>query len=137
MRRASGRRWGLALWLAAGVLAHAAGGQDLVPVETGPIAARVVADDDHSVDIELLNRGRRVVREVRLHVQLVFQWSDDQHPGDDSPSRTETAVVAAEIPPGDRLVHTHRLDPPLPPRSDGRFEARVHVMGWTEVPAGP
>ena len=93
----------------------------------------VVARDDGTVTGVLVDRSTRLVRDVRLLIRHNWLWKDERHPGEDSPGRVAYHIVPADIPPGGNVEFRYRPDPPLPARSDGRFETTVEAVGVTEV----
>ena len=93
----------------------------------------VVARDDGGVTGVVVNRSTRLVRDVRLLIRHGWLWKNERHPGDDSPGRVAYHLVPADVPPGGNIEFRYHPDPPLPDRSDGRFETTVEVVGSTEV----
>ena len=79
------------------------------------------------------NRSPRLVRNVELLIRYAWLWHDERHPGDDSPGRADYYKIRADIPPGQTAAFTYRPQPPLPHRTDGRFQPSVQVTGFTEV----
>jgi hypothetical protein len=83
-----------------------------------------------------VNRTDRSVTDIRLLVADSFRWKNEMNPGDDDPSRATTLLVPGPIQPNERLTVRAEL-PPLPTRSDGKFETRVEIVGMVEErPAG-
>lgn len=97
------------------------------------VVRHVQARDDGVVTGVLVNRSTRLVRDVRLLVRHSWLWSHEFSPGEDSPGRVAYHVVPADIPPAGSVEFRYRPDPPLPDRSDGRFETSVEVVGLTEI----
>ncbi len=81
----------------------------------------------------LVNRSRKLLRDVRLIVHHNWLWKNEKKPGDDSPGRVDYYTVRSAIPPGQSVEFTYRPEPPLPERDDGHFETTVEAVGWTEV----
>lgn len=97
------------------------------------VVVRNVIVTDGSVSGDLVNTSHHLVRDVRLLVRHTWLWANERSPGEDNPGRTAYATVHEDIPAGGSLPFTVRPDPPLPVRSDGRFETSVEVVGVTEI----
>ncbi|MGH7894149.1 MAG: hypothetical protein ACREQL_05725 [Candidatus Binatia bacterium] len=138
-------RIGVAVGLVALVLAMPDGPRaDEVP-PTGSLALLVEVRDVRigaaAVRGVLVNRTDGKLEDVRLLVQDTFSWTDELHPGADSPGRATYAVVHGPIPPRGEVAFEIRREA-LPDRSEGRFETSVTVVGLTRyepepVPARP
>ena len=107
-------------------------------VTSGPEAAAVIGVSDLAaqngvVSAVLVNRSRRLVKDVKLLVRHAWLWNNERHPGTDNPGRAEYYVARGQIPVGGSLPFTYHPQPPLPRRSDGRFTTTVEVVGFTEV----
>ena len=106
-----------------------------VVLDKGGISRRVSVRDVRlegpDIVIDLVNHTDRSVTDVRLLVADSFLWKDEMHPGDDDPSRATTLLVPGPIQPNERLTVRAEL-PPLPVRSDGKFETRVEIVGIVE-----
>lgn len=81
----------------------------------------------------IVNHSPHEIRNVELLVQYHWLWKNEFKPGEDSPGRAVTVKVNKELRPGQSLPFTYTPQPPLPSRSDGRFEPEVIVSGFTEV----
>ena len=97
------------------------------------VALRDVTVDGGVVSGVLTNRSDKVLRDVQLLIQYDWLWKNEFRPGEDNPGRAVYYTVPGEIPPGGQTTFTYRADPPLPARSDGRFNASVEVVGFVEV----
>ena len=93
----------------------------------------VQARDDGVVTGVLVNRSTRLVRDVRLLVRHTWLWKNELHPGEESPGRVAYHLVPVDVPPAGSVEFRYHPDPPLPERSDGRFETTVEVVGLTEI----
>lgn len=97
------------------------------------VVVRNLTVTDGAVSGDLVNTSHRLVRDVRLLVRHTWLWTSEQSPGEESPGRAVYPTVHEDIPPGGSRSFTVRVDPPLPVRSDGRFETAVEVVGVTEI----
>jgi hypothetical protein len=100
---------------------------------TEAVVVRNLIVTDGTVSGVLVNTSHHLVRDVRLLVRHTWLWANERSPGEDSPGRTTYTTVHEDIPPGGSLPFTVRPNPPLPVRSDGRFETSVEVVGVTEI----
>lgn len=87
---------------------------------------------DESVSGSVVNRSSATVRAVSLRLEQEWQWSDERHPGADSPARTLSFTLPGDVAPSSST--RFRFDTPrLPPRTDGTFVSSMDVIGFTEV----
>src|SRR5215813_8865112 len=94
----------------------------------------VVAEPDGSVSGVIRNNSRNTVRDVQLFIRSTFLWKNEFHPGKESPSVASYPTISGEIAPGGSLPFKFMLSPPLPKRTDGRFERpSVSIAGFTQV----
>jgi hypothetical protein len=96
------------------------------------VAVEDVRAADGAIEARLTNRSPRELRDLRVQIEYVYHWPDEMHPGDESPGRAWSHVVAGPLAPGasERIV----FHPPGGlPTAPGRFEPRVQVLGFTEV----
>jgi hypothetical protein len=100
------------------------------------------ADDVRVTDVQardglvtgtLFNTSRTPVRNVELLIRHTWFWSNERHPGDDSPGRADVYVVRGEIPARGELPFTYQVSPPLPQRADGHFKTTVEIVGFAQV----
>ncbi len=96
------------------------------------VAVDGVRVSEGAIEARLTNRGPRELRELRLQIDYVYHWPDEMHPGDESPGRTWPHVVPGPLAPGASEDLLFRPPGGLP-TAPGRFEPRVHVLGFTEV----
>jgi len=89
--------------------------------------------NDGAVSGVLVNKSPHPIREVELLIDHAWFWSDERHPGEDNPGRSEYYTVHGEVPPGGSTPFTYHPSPPLPHRADGHFETSVQIVGLTEV----
>ncbi len=106
--------------------------QTLIAAEQ-PVVVRDVSTRGGVVSGVLVNRSGKLLRDVRLLFQHTWLWSDEMHPGEESPGRVDYYTVKNDLPPNGTVEFTYRPDPPLPHRDDGHFETSVDVVGWTEI----
>jgi hypothetical protein len=136
--------WKASIVLAAGLVLRGSA----APAEVVVSSTKVVPDDRVSGSVALrdveVNGGDvsgvlvnttsgKDVRDVELLIRYDWLWKNEFRPGEDSPSRAVYFTVPARIPPGGQAAFTYRVDPPLPVRSDGRFQTSVEVSGLVEV----
>lgn len=95
---------------------------------------RVAAQPDGTVTGEIRNNSKNSVRDVQLFIRYTFLWKNEFRPGKESPSAAFYPTISGDIAPGKSLPFKFTPDPPLPKRSDGRFEApSVSIAGFTEI----
>ena len=89
---------------------------------------------DGTVTGEIRNNSKNTVRDVQLFIRYTFLWKNEFHPGKDNPSAVFFPTVSGDIAPGGSLPFQFSPSPPLPKRSDGKFERpSVAVGGFTQV----
>jgi hypothetical protein len=81
----------------------------------------------------LVNRTSDILRDVRLLVRYDWRWTDERHPGDDSPARSVYFTVTSDVPALGTLPFRFSPSPPLPIRDDGYFAPSVEVARYTQV----
>jgi hypothetical protein len=95
---------------------------------------KVAAQPDGTVTGEIRNNSKNTVRDVQLFIRYTFLWKDEFHPGTESPSAAFYPTISGEIAPGGSLPFKFTPTPPLPNRTDGRFERpSVSIAGFTQV----
>jgi hypothetical protein len=107
-------------------------------VVSGEDASRVMGLTDMKANVDtvsgvLVNKSAHPIREVELLVDHVWFWSDERHPGEDNPGRSEYYTVHGEVQPHGSLPFTYHPSPPLARRDDGHFETSVQIVGFVEV----
>jgi hypothetical protein len=102
----------------------------------GIVAVRDVTRFGQTIVGRVVNRGDTPIGDVRLEFEHVFVRQGERHPGADDPSRRETAVLKQTIEPGESVSFQHRLESPLPHRSDGAFVTTVAPVAVTRLPDG-
>jgi hypothetical protein len=100
------------------------------------VAVRDVNETDGAVSGVVQNTSDRPLRNIELRVEHRWLWANEFRPGEDTMSRSSTVIVPGELPPGGSARFSYRPDPPLPVRSDGRFQTVVEVKGLTRMEAG-
>ena len=89
---------------------------------------------DGGVSGAIRNKSPNTVRDVQLFIRYTFLWKNEFHPGKESPSAAFFPTVSGDIAPGGSLPFQFTPSPPLPKRSDGRFEQpSVSIAGFTQV----
>jgi hypothetical protein len=95
---------------------------------------KVAAQPDGTVTGEIRNNSKNTVRDVQLFIRHTFLWKDEFHPGTESPSAAFYPTISGDIAPGGSLPFKFTPTPPLPKRTDGRFEApSVSIAGFTQI----
>ena len=93
----------------------------------------VAAQPDGSVSGVIRNNSKNTVRDVQLFIRSTFLWKNEFHPGKESPSVASYPTISGEIAPGGSLPFKFTPTPPLPNRTDGRFERpSVSIAGFTQ-----
>ena len=93
-----------------------------------------LSNQGDTVSGAIRNKSPNTVRDVQLFIRYTFLWKNEFHPGKDSPSAVFFPTVSGDIPPGGSLPFNFTPSPPLPNRSDGRFERpSVAIGGFTQV----
>jgi len=104
--------------------------------QTGSILAiESLTVQDGTVTGAIRNKSPNPVRDVQLFIRYTFLlWKNEFHPGKDNPSAVFFPTVSGDIAPGGSLPFQFSPSPPLPKRSDGKFERpSVAVGGFTQV----
>jgi hypothetical protein len=109
-----------------------------------PISARQASQDVMATDVcmhdgtisgNVLNKSGDTLRDVKLMIDHAWLWKNEFHPGTNDPSRTDFYTLPQVIPAHGSVAFEYHTNPPLPHRTDGRFDTTVKVMDFTEVPA--
>ena len=100
-------------------------------------AARTVGISDlrvheGSVTGTIVNRSPATLRGVELLLRQDWQWSNERHPGSESPGRSLPLTLAGDVAPNASAPFTFQI-PRLPARSDGHFVTTMDVVNFTEV----
>ena len=93
----------------------------------------VEVGSDGSITGTVVNSSGVLIKDVELLVSHAWSWSDERHPGEDSPGRASYIHVPGEIAANGSLPFSYTPDPPLMNRSDGRFLTTAAVRSFTEV----
>jgi hypothetical protein len=95
---------------------------------------KVAAQPDGTVSGEIRNNSKNTVRDVQLFVRYTFLWKNEYHPGKESPSAAFYPTISGDIAPGGSLPFKFTPTPPLPKRTDGRFQTpSVSIAGFTQI----
>ncbi len=81
----------------------------------------------------LVNKSRKLLKNVRVSIHYNWLWSNERHPGTDDPGRTVLYTVPGQVPANGQAQFSYQPSPPLPARSDGKFVTDAQVIGFTEV----
>lgn len=100
-------------------------------------AAQTISINDLAVNGDqvsgtVVNKSSATVRGVELTLRQVWHWTDERHPGTDSPGRTLPLTFGGEVAPNASAPFTFQI-PRLPQRTDGRFVTTMDVTGFTEI----
>jgi len=91
-----------------------------------------VSFDGTSVVGDVVNRTGYTIGDLRLVAADSFRWANERSPGTDDPSRATTITVPGPIPPDARVTVRAPLSP-RPPRADGYFVPRMHVVSVVRI----
>lgn len=96
---------------------------------------------DGSVTGVVANLSSDPVQDIQLLVSHAWLWSNETKPGDSGPGRARYVTLPGLLPPGTSVDFRYEPIPPLPYRSDGRFDTRAEIVGFDRityetVPAG-
>ena len=98
------------------------------------LAIDKVTVQDGTIAGEIRNMSKNTVRDVQLFIRYTWLWSNEFHPGKDSPSEVFYPTVSGDIAPGGSMPFKFTPSPPLPKRTDGRFEApSVSIACFAQV----
>jgi hypothetical protein len=98
------------------------------------LAIDKVTVQDGTIAGEIRNMSKNTVRDVQLFIRYTWLWSNEFHPGKDSPSEVFYPTVSGDIAPGGSMPFKFTPSPPLPKRSGGKFaQPTVSVAGFTQV----
>ena len=84
------------------------------PSESGP----------NFVAFAITNRGEHPVPDVEALISHAFLWNDERNPGANNPGRASRVPIPDEIVPGETTRVSSPLVPPLPARTDGKFDVK-------------
>jgi hypothetical protein len=117
------------------VPAHARTTEDVISAHKASQAVMVtdLQVRDGVISGKVVNKSSSTLRDVKLMVDHAWLWKNEWHPGANSPSRTDFYTLPQAIPPHGTVAFRDHINPPLPQRTDGRFETIVKVMDFTEV----
>ena len=88
---------------------------------------------DGSVTGTIVNGSGVVIKDVEVLVSHTWSWSDERNPGEDNPGRAGYVRVTGEIPAKSSMAFSYTPNPPLPERTDGRFQTTAAVQSFTEL----
>jgi len=95
------------------------------------VSVQDVQLDGGGVRAMVVNQSQDRLEDLTLRVTYQWRWTDEFHPGPDSPGFSDTLHLDAPLAPGER--REVRYDPPqsLTDRADGRFSPQVSVVSFT------
>ena len=97
------------------------------------VEIRNVTEANNAITGEVINKSFYNLRNIELLLQYHWLWTNEMHPGANSPGRSVYLSLDKEIRPGERATFTYRPDPPLPVRPDGRYVSEVSLAGFSQV----
>jgi hypothetical protein len=98
------------------------------------LAIENLSVQDGTITGAIRNKSPNTVRDVQLFIRYTFLWKNEFHPGKNDPSAAFYPTVSGDITPGGSLPFQFSPSPPLPKRSDGKFESpSVSIAGFTQV----
>src|SRR6266478_8893236 len=77
------------------------------------VAIDKVSVQDGTVTGEIRNTSKNTVRDVQLFIRYTWLWSNEFHPGKDSPSAAFYPTMTGEIAPGGSMPFKFTPSPPL------------------------
>jgi len=92
-----------------------------------------IAVRGQTVSGRVVNRTARPLRNVGLTIRSIWLWNNEKSPGSDDLSRSIVHRVEGEIPPGGSVPFSYS-SLPVASRTDGRYETKVSVSEFEEVP---
>jgi hypothetical protein len=90
-------------------------------------------NEDGSLSGVIANRSGEPVRDIQLLIEHSWLWADEFHPGESGPGRARYVTVPTLLPPDKSVEFRYQPVPPLPYRSDGRFETTAEVVGFDRI----
>ena len=121
-----------AIRLAIAVLGIATAAPDLAVADD--VVVRNLTVTDGTVSGDIVNMSHHLVRDVRLLVRQTWSWQSRRSLRENSPGWAAYPTVhRGDILPGASRSFTVHVGPPVPVRSDERFETAVEVVGFTEM----
>jgi hypothetical protein len=97
------------------------------------VTIRNLTVKDGQVSGELVNNSSRTLRDVQVLIRYSWLWTDEYHPLRDDIGEAVYYTVEGEIAPRGSKSFSYQPSPPLPSRTDGRFEMAVSIAGYTEI----
>ena len=85
-----------------------------------------------SVSGTVVNKSSATLRGVEMMLRQDWQWSNERHPGAESPGRSLPFSLGGDVAPNASAPFTFQT-PRLPQRSDGRFVTTMDVVSFSEV----
>jgi hypothetical protein len=105
-------------------------------VPASEAAQTIVINDlrvqEGSVSGTIVNKSPATVHGVELLLRQTWLWTNERHPGTDSPGRTLPFTLGGDVAPNASAPFTFQV-PPLAQRSEGRFVRTMEVTGFSEV----
>jgi hypothetical protein len=114
---------------------HVVGAEDAVLSDPEVTLAIVIEDlqvANGTVSGTVVNNSDAIIRGVGLLLRQTWHWTDERHPGPDSPGRSTPFTLTEDVPPHGRTPFRFET-PALGERPGGRFVTTMDVTGFTEV----
>ena len=86
-----------------------------------------------TVSGRVVNRMSRPIRKVGLTIRSIWLWNNEYKPGVDDLSRATVYRIDGQIPPGGSVPFSFS-SLPVASRPDGRYETKVSISEFEEVP---
>ena len=101
--------------------------------EAGAVSIKDLDANVTAVSGAVVNNTPHLIREIEILIQYHWLWANEFKPGAESPGRITSLKIDKDLLPGESATFRYVPNPPLPNRSDGRFDPEVAVAGFTTV----
>ena len=81
----------------------------------------------------IVNKTPHTIKDVQLMIQYHWLWTDERHPGQNSPGTTVIIPLNEQFEPGESHSFSYTPQVALPSRKDGAFMPEVDIAGFTTV----
>ena len=81
----------------------------------------------------IVNKTPHTIKDVQLMIQYHWLWTDERHPGQDSPGTMVIIRLNEQLEPGESHSFSYTPHFALPSRKDGSFMPEVDIAGFTTV----
>ncbi len=109
-------------------------------VQRGTLAAiapisEIEVQDGH-VSGTLSNRSSHSLRQVQIMISYQWLWTNEMHPGEESPADADIVTFPEEMAPGGTVRFTRVIPPQLLGRIDGSLQVSARVVSLEEIIPG-